>query len=159
MIKEITKDITTVEGPAIIVQGVNCQKTMGSGVAKAILEKWPVVKEEYLKVPDSVRTLGSVNFVAVDMTEDKPLVVCNAFTQENYGCDGARYASLGAIAKSMLFVMLRAFEWGVKDIYLPRIGCGHGGLDWDTEVKPLLEVIFNNEDINVTVCNFSEKAA
>ena len=33
-----------------------------------------------------------------------------------------------------------------KTIYLPRPGCGLGGLDWETQVKPLCEKYLNNLD-------------
>ena len=38
---------------------------------------------------------------------------------------------------------------GFKRVYLPRPGCGNGGLDWETEVKPLLETNFISERIVV----------
>ena len=42
--KYIVQDITTVEPPGIIAHGVNCQNIMGSGVAKALFQKWPLVR-------------------------------------------------------------------------------------------------------------------
>ena len=44
----IQKDITT-ERHGLIIHGVNCQGVMGSGVALAIRNKWPVVYDEYKK--------------------------------------------------------------------------------------------------------------
>ena len=46
--KIINKDITTLK-KGILIQQVNCQNAMGSGVAKAIYQKWPQVKNEYHK--------------------------------------------------------------------------------------------------------------
>ena len=46
--KIINKDITTLK-KGILLQQVNCQNAMGSGVAKAIYTRWPIVKEEYHK--------------------------------------------------------------------------------------------------------------
>jgi O-acetyl-ADP-ribose deacetylase (regulator of RNase III) len=45
----VLQDITTVTAPAIIMHGVNCQRTMQSGIAKALYTKWPEVKEEYMR--------------------------------------------------------------------------------------------------------------
>ena len=40
-----------------------------------------------------------------------------------------------------------------KIVYLPRPGCGCGGLDWETEVKPLCENILENVE-NVVITSF-----
>jgi len=45
-------------------------------------------------------------------------------------------------------------DWHDLPIYMPRIGCGLGGLDWDTEVGPIVEKI--NElypRVEVFVCD------
>lgn len=34
---------------------------------------------------------------------------------------------------------------GIKDIYIPRPGCGNGSLNWEAQVKPILEPIFNDD--------------
>lgn len=54
-------------------------------------------------------------------------------------------ASLGLIEKS--FTELKAFShiYPTKRIGLPRPGAGLGGLDWDTEVKPLLDILWDWE--------------
>lgn len=32
----------------------------------------------------------------------------------------------------------------IKSVAIPKIGCGHGGLDWETDVKPLIEKYLND---------------
>ena len=46
MLKYIKGDITEIES-GIICQQTNCQGVMGSGLAKAIRDKWPKVFDEY----------------------------------------------------------------------------------------------------------------
>lgn len=36
------------------------------------------------------------------------------------------------------------------DVYLPRPGCGNGGLDWETEVKPDIEPLLGDKITIVT---------
>ncbi len=74
----LNKDITTVEAPALILHGVNCQRAMGSGVAKALYSKWPQVKEEYMKFSKEEMCLGKTASVKVDDN----LFVINCWTQD-----------------------------------------------------------------------------
>ena len=123
-------DITEVK-TGTIAHGVNCQMRMGSGVAKALYKKWPIVKESYLnmKKPE----LGQVQIFWVDW--GSKLAVANCFTQEFYGSDGGVYADLDAIRKCLTIVATYH-----KEIHVPMIGCGLGGLEVDDVIKIIKEV-------------------
>ncbi len=143
------KDITTVTAPAIIMHGVNCQGAMGSGVAKALYEKWCYVREEYVELPIEEMRLGNVQLVHVD----NDLWVANCFTQEFYGSDGKRYADVEAINKCLEQIRYDAESLGIYNIYSPQIGCGLGGLDWESEVLPLFERFeVAHPTFNITIC-------
>lgn len=43
----------------------------------------------------------------------------------------------------------------VKKLAIPRIGCGLDRLEWST-VKRMLEFIFQNTNVEITVCNFQQ---
>lgn len=153
MITYVNKDITTVES-GLIIQGVNCQGVMGSGVAAAIREKWSEVYTEYCDFCDattSTKLLGQVNFVRIDFN----LYVANCFTQLYYGRDNLRYADPAAIQKCLIDV----YDWcatnKVYDIYTVPIGCGLGGLDWKKDVLPIFDTLepLKNPAINITVCD------
>lgn len=149
MIIEIQKDITTVDY-GIIAQGVNCQYKQNSGVAKAIREKWPIVYELYMARPTNCSVVGA--FHSIFICEN--LYVCNLYTQEFYGYDGLRYADI--IALESCLVELHHFAQIMQlPIFLPRIGSDRGGLDWDTEVFPLINNINEQFDnVDVTICNY-----
>jgi hypothetical protein len=38
-------------------------------------------------------------------------------------------------------------------LYMPRIGCGLGGLDWDKDVGPVLEHLAEQLNVQVYVCD------
>lgn len=145
----ITKDITTVKSPAVIMHGVNCQMRMGSGVAKALYEKWPSVRDEYLTLQPSEVSLGMVQPVKID----KFLWVLNCFTQEHYGYDGRVYASKHAIITCLDKAVSFCEAVGIKNLYSPKIGCGLGGLKWED-----LQNWFDGyTETNITICEKEEQ--
>lgn len=151
-IQFITKDLTTVE-KGIIAHGVNCQGVMGSGVAKALRDKWPKIFPRYeqhvaLCYPRyKEKLLGDIVLVGVG----SELMVANCFTQEFYGKDGRVYADLGGIKLALIDVIELAIGLELP-VYLPRIGCGLGGLDWDTQVG----VVLNDINEHMIYCNIGE---
>lgn len=137
MIKEIKGDLLTAKG--IILHGVNCQGVMGSGVALAVRNKWPLVYQEYLKYVSANRPgghlLGDVH--QVNLFGSDNVIVMNCFTQEFYGKDGRKYASYDAMDACMQQVALLAAVDGALSINFPLIGCHLGGLTWG----PVREII------------------
>lgn len=136
-------DITLVS-KGIIAHGVNRQVTMGSGVAKALYDKWRIIKDQYLTKNDPVPELGSIDPVIID----KKLTVINCYTQENYGYDRKEYANKYAIHLSLIFCAEYVKMKGCKKINIPLIGCDRGGLSWIVlkdilkEIEQYYEVTF-----------------
>ncbi len=141
-----SKDITRVRGPALVAHGVNCSDTMGSGVAKAIYMKWPTVKAHYHKYGSMV--LGDAQFVEVG----DGIVVVNCFTQQKYGRDGERYASPWALKESLTLAAYGACDRDLDKVYIPRIGSGLGGLNWEEDVVPALLEIEKYISLTFVVC-------
>lgn len=136
----INSDITEVKR-GLIGHGTNCSGyAFASGVAGAVRRKWPEVYKSYTKNGSGKELLGSAHIIRVD----KELYVANCYTQERFGNDGAVYASLDAIAQAVEFCY-SFFEDEFQNVSLidefhfPMIGCGLGGLDWDTKVRPIFE--------------------
>lgn len=142
-------DIASVDAPAVIIHGVNCQRTMKSGVAKALFTKWPQVKEAYMEVPKEDHILGRVGSIKIK----ENLFIINCWTQREYGYDGKGYASVKAIDACLWYASNFAIRSNIKNIYSPRIGCGLGGLDWETDVKPVFELVEHSSSIDITICD------
>ena len=145
-VKVFKDDITKVVSKGLIIHGVNCQGVMGSGVAKAIKEKWPNVYTEFKRNSKGPEMLGKVQIVAVE----PGLYVGNAYTQEYYGRDGQRYASLEAVETCLDRAMRYAYN-NQLEFSMPKIGCGLGGLDWDTEVLPVVAELSSKHNTPVYV--------
>lgn len=132
----------------IIVHGCNCQGVMGSGIAKAIREKWPVVYDAYESHYyncDDTLYLGDIVTVASydcnddwypyinNYTTDLPaeLIVVNAMTQFDYGRDkNVVYVDYDAITAAFARVKILARETKLP-VHFPRIGAGLANGDWD----------------------------
>jgi len=131
MINELYKDITEVT-TGIIAHGVNCQRVMGSGVALAIKTKWPIIYDVFM---NSAAGLGDADVIEISDF----LYVANCYTQEFYG-SGRKYATTEAIESSLQIVFENAQTYNVP-VNLPKIGSDRGGLDWDTEVLPIIQAL------------------
>lgn len=118
-----------------IAHGVNCQNKMGSGVAKAIYEKYPEVKEEYHKYCDIVKRYGLLGRCQKVYVENGTKRILNLFTQEYYGYDGKKYINYNAI--SNIFKNLTE-EMNIGKIAIPKIGAGLAGGDWN-----IIEALIN----------------
>ena len=145
-----------------ICHQVNCQGRMGSGIAKQIKERWPVVYKNYMAKFDAVDEfvsktygryenspdtseilLGDIQIVGLwedYYTTDFHQSVINMFAQQHYGYDGRRYTSydafwtcLGSIAASVPKGSKIGFPW--------KIGCGLGGANWAVILTMIEEVL------------------
>ena len=127
---------------------------MGGGVAKAIRDKWPQVYSQYIFRPKGKVMLGVCDIVYIN----SELSVANLYGQLHLGSDGAKDASELAIEQSLNEMFYTASRLNVTNIYLPKIGSLRGGLDWDTEVAPIIErVNILYPTLNVTICTYEEK--
>ncbi len=151
MIEYVNKDITTVD-EGVVCHGVNCQGAMGSGVAKAIKEKWPIVYDIFKSKPTGKRMLGIADTIPI---KDN-LYVVNCYTQVFYGYGGGRYADPKAINSCLADSIVLADMHQIP-LYMPKIGCGLGGLDWDAEVEPLVRKLSDFfSTVNIIVCEYGE---
>ena len=145
----IKQDITAIER-GVIAQGVNCQHAMGAGVALAIMRKWPIVFESYMRNLSGEQMLGTTHLINV--SEDSTVWVANCYTQEFCGADGKVYASVEAIRSSLRGAYVLA-EIEQLPLFLPQLGAGLGGLDWERDVEPIInELDTEFETVETTIC-------
>lgn len=142
----VTGDLLTSDCKYICHQ-VNCQKKMGSGIAKQIREKWKAVYDVYM-LEASPDKLGHIQKVYIQ----DPIVgirgVINMFAQEYYGYDGKRYTSYDAFW-SCLGEIKSQLTKGLSIGFPDHIGCGLGGANWEVIKKMIEEVL--GEDYEVYI--------
>lgn len=117
----------------VIVQQVNAQGVMGSGLAAAIREKYPQVFSVYSAAVTGMPIKGALlgEVIRVDITDE--LTILNIIGQLDYGQNpDIRYTSYDAldIAFKKIAKMYRNGQLR-GDIHVPRIGAGLGNGNWD----------------------------
>jgi O-acetyl-ADP-ribose deacetylase (regulator of RNase III) len=152
-IKYVTKDVTTVT-IGIVGHGCNCKGLMGSGVAFAIRRKWKKAYNEYNRLcknysMNTKEMLGMTQMVKVN----DDITVANCFTQDTYGNDGKVYADVNAVLESIENVFAYANLHNLP-VYIPKIGTGLGGLNFENDIQGGLESMSNEYPaVNVFVCD------
>ena len=114
----------------IICQQVNCQNAMGAGLAKAIYEQYPIVKEKYHEAFNHSSKSGM--FGRYQVIEIAPeLFVANIFSQYKYGNaikNGLVYTDQGKLIAALSSI---SQKYPLQNIYIPeKIGCGLAGGNW-----------------------------
>jgi len=117
----------------VILQQVNAQNKMGSGFAKAVFERWPLVKSEYhrwcCQFENDEAMMGSFQTLEVV----RGLHVVNLVGQRFYGREaGRRYTSYDALDSGMksIAAWLRLNRIPSSNVHFPLLGSDLGGGHW-----------------------------
>jgi len=152
MIKYVNGDVTEPigEGRKLIIQCVNNLGIMGAGVARAIMIKWPIVREKYVKwskKDDFI--LGNIQTVSVE----PKIVVVNMIGQHGVGfSDGVAPIRYDAIEECLEKVIELANKYNAS-IHAPRFGAGLAGGDWNI-IENILKTKLENTAIEVTIYDY-----
>lgn len=144
MVKILKCDLLESDAKYICHQ-VNCKGVMGSGVAKAIADKWPIVKEHYVELCKGFSESELIGTTQVREVAPNKYVI-NIFGQTDYGRTQKLYTSYDALASA--FEEMRTYVNG--SIAFPyRFGCGLANGDWAT----VDQLIVNHlGDFDVRIC-------
>jgi O-acetyl-ADP-ribose deacetylase (regulator of RNase III) len=129
-----------------LVNAVNTVGVMGAGIAADFKRRYPSMFESYkTQCENGQLKIGTLMFYKPKNDTDK--VVCLFPTKEHWANPSrTEYIEAG----------LRAFvrfhkEWNIRSIAFPKLGCGLGGLDWEYEVKPLMEKYLTGLDVEIQI--------
>lgn len=129
----------------VIIQQVNAQGVMGSGIAKAIRDKWPVVWDEYtarIGPAYTQKNSGADLLGTVIITQVEPRVIIASmvgqqFFRKKNDPEGRRYTSYDAldVAFTELAGLLRGLD---VQLHYPLLGSDRGGAHWPI-VKSIID--------------------
>ena len=108
----------------VIVNPVNLVGVIGAGLAKEMKEKYPSMFESYKNVCD--RGLFKEGQLQLYKHEDKWIL---NFPTKKHWKDAS---DLEHIEKGLQNFVRTYEERDITSITFPKLGCGLGGLDWDT---------------------------
>lgn len=116
-----------------IAHQANCQNTMKSGVAKALVERWPAIAEaDQATIKGDPDKLGTLSFTPVYCNDSEVRPVFNLYGQYTYGREkGVVYTDLKALGSSLAQMKLFLDSLGIKRVGLPKLGAGLGGAKWE----------------------------
>jgi len=127
----------------VLVNTVNTVGIMGKGLAKEFKRIYPDMFNSYQKYCENgVFTIGKLQ---IYKTSNK--WVMNFPTKENWrNASKVEYIELG------LHKFVEQYQiQGIKSVSFPMLGCGNGGLNWETVVKPLMNKYLKNLPIDIFI--------
>jgi O-acetyl-ADP-ribose deacetylase (regulator of RNase III) len=127
----------------VLVNTVNTQGVMGKGVAAEFKRIYPQMFEQYRDLCE--RKEIDIGVLWLYKTPRKWIL--NFPTKKHW-----RNPSKPEYIEASLKKFYDQFaEAGIHSIAFPALGCGNGGLDWQTIVKPLMEKYLNKLPIDVFI--------
>lgn len=116
----------------------NGELVMGAGIAKQFKDKFPNVAKWF---GHQVKFGGNRPHHTGRMRVGRALMEIVSFPTKH---DWRDQSDLKLIEESAKFLVIIANSMKWDKIYLPRPGCGLGGLDWETQVKPVIAPILDD---------------
>lgn len=128
MIRFIRGDLFTSKAQTL-VNDVNCDGVMPTGIAHEFRERWPSIFFAYQDA--CLRGQVTIGFPFLFRLEDRQ--VLNVPTRQRWKAP----ASYEFVDAGLVAIRNRYSEWGIESLALPALGCD-GGLEW-TRVRNLIE--------------------
>lgn len=142
MITYIKKDLF--ESPAqVLVNTVNTVGVMGKGIAKRFKQTYPEMFEQYQKFCEE--NLLDIGKLWIYKSPHKWIL--NFPTKKHWRSP----SRLEYIEEGLKKFVETYEEKGITSISFPLLGCGNGGLDWESQVKPLMEKYLRTLPIEIYI--------
>lgn len=149
MITYIKKDLF--ESPAqVLVNTVNTVGVMGKGIAKRFKQTYPDMFVQYQKYCEN--NMLDIGRLWIYKTPHK--WVLNFPTKKHWRSP----SKIEYIEEGLQKFVDTYEEKGITSISFPLLGCGNGGLDWESQVKPLMEKYLRPLPIEIYI-HLNEKSA
>jgi len=127
----------------VLVNTVNTVGVMGKGLAKEFKRIYPEMFEKYQELCES----GKLKIGKLFLYKSPNKWVLNFPTKKHW-----RYPSRPEYIEAGLKEFRSKYSMmGINSIAFPALGCGNGELDFESEVKPLMEKYLSNLPISIYI--------
>lgn len=148
MIRYVEQNIF--ESPAqVIVNTVNTVGVMGKGIAKDFKKYYPEMFKEYQRYCE----IGALEVGKLWLYKTPNKWVLNFPTKKHW----RNPSRLDYIESGLKKFVDTYKEKGIKSISFPQLGVGNGGLNWERQVKPLMEKYLEDLPIDIFIHLYSKK--
>ena len=136
----------------VLVNTVNTVGVMGKGIAKEFKKRYPEMFEKYEKMCKAGK------FKTGDLLPykipDSDRLVLNFPTKRHW-----RARSKLEYIESGLKKFAQTYDQkGINSISFPMLGSSNGGLDWETQVKPLMEEYLKDLQIEIRIHEYDPES-
>ena len=151
-IRYTKKSIFNIEADAV-VNTVNCKGVMGKGLALEFKKRFPEMYKEYRrKCEEGEIRIGYIHLYEIRQKRiDSPFKFILNFPTKK---DWRHKSKTEYIEEGLKYFRKYVADYlrrGIKTVVFPKLGCQHGGLNWEKEVKPLMEKYLENLDLNIYI--------
>lgn len=120
-----------------LVNTVNTVGVMGKGIALQFKKKFPENFKAYARACKHEEVeIGKMFTVSNSLTN--PRYIINFPTKKHW----RRKSRIEYISEGLEDLLREIERLGIRSVAVPPLGCGNGGLDWEDEVRPLIEAAF-----------------
>ena len=132
------------QSPAkVLVNTVNVVGVMGKGIAKDFKTIFPEMFQEYQKLCEKKK----IDTGKLHLWRSPHKWVLNFPTKKHW-----RYPSKPEYLEAGLKTFVAGYARNsISSIAFPQLGCGHGELDWEKQVRPLMERHLSNLPVEVFI--------
>ena len=156
MIEYVTGNIFD-SGCFAAINPVNCVGVMGAGLAKQFKERYPEMFKKYKEECGSKRMHLGQNYIWTNPTSfysnrtnynEFAEIIC--MPTKNHWKDSSDLSWIILALKNLRDYITINYSPSCS-IAIPKIGCGLGGLNWETQVKPEIEKCLGDLENNIKI--------
>jgi len=143
--------ISLFDSPAqTLVNTVNTVGVMGKGIAAVFKELYPEMYQRYRRLCQEGKL--DVGMLYIYRTPNK--IIVNFPTKKHW-----RQRSLIQYIRTGLEKFVTHYgDYGISSVSFPQLGCGHGELNWERQVQPVMEHYLRDLPIPVYIHRYPKPA-